>query len=311
MNSQKFKVTKEYSYNKDTYLLYKNYEEYVYKLELSESTKDWRCKHIREFLLFCDNNNIKIKNIAFENVYDYMITINNYAERTREHRAVCIRLFLNYLKEKNIVKISGDDVFPEIKCYKETNVPSYYTRKEINKIINSINIKKENGKRDLAILLIFSNLGLRPRDVRFLKFNSIYWDENVLKILQSKTNYVNILPINDDIRYALIDYIKNERPDIDFKYVFVDNNGMPYNDHFYYNLVNKYLKKSGISINNRRHGTYIFRHSLAKETLDNGNGINSVANILGHSTMNDAKYYAKIDIEELKKIPLEVPKCKN
>lgn len=311
MSSQKIKVTKVYSYNKDTYLIYMKYKDYVYNLDLSNDTKDWRCKHIRPLLSFIDDNNIKIKNIVSENVYDYMITINDYSARTKEHRAICIRLFLNYLNENNIIKISGNDVFSKIKCYKETNIPSYYTNEEINKIINSVDIKKENGKRDLAILLIFSNLGLRPRDVRFLKFESIYWDENVFKILQNKTNYVNILPINNDIRYALLDYIKNERPDSNFEYVFIDKDGIPYNDHFYYNVVNKYLKISGININERRHGPYLFRHSLAKETLNNGNGINVIANILGHSKTNDAKYYTKIDIKELKKIPLEVPKCKN
>lgn len=62
MYSQKIKVTKKYSYNKYTYLLYNNYEEYVSKLNLSEDTKNWRCKHIRSFLLYIDNNNIKLNN---------------------------------------------------------------------------------------------------------------------------------------------------------------------------------------------------------------------------------------------------------
>lgn len=311
MYSQKIKVTNKYSYNKDTYLLYKNYEEYVSKLNLSEDTKNWRCKHIRNFLLYIDNNNIKLNNITSENVYDYMMTINNYAERTKEHRAVCVRLFLNYLYNNNFIKMSGNKVFPKIKCHKETTIPSYYTNEELNKIINSVNIRKSNGKRDLAILLLFLNFGLRPRDVRLLKIDNIYWAENKIKILQSKTNYINVLPFNSDIRYALLDYIKNERIDSSSNYLFINENGEIYNDHFFYNLVNHYLKLANIKINNRKHGTYLFRHSLAKETLDNGNGINAVANILGHSIINDAKYYTKIDINELKKISLEVPACKN
>lgn len=311
MNSQKYKVTKTYSYTKDIYDLYNSYKEYVSNQDLTESTIDWRCKHIRGFLSYIDNNNIKIKNITLENIYDYMMSISEDADRTKEHRAVCIRFFLNYLREKNIIRFSGCDAFPEIKCYKETNIASYYTPQEINKIINSVEKNDENKKRDLAILLLFANLGLRPRDVRLLKFDSIYWNENIVKILQSKTNYVNVLPINNDLRYALIDYMKNERPNLKSEYFFIDKSGNPYNDYFFYNLVNKYLKLGEININGRRHGTYIFRHSLAKETLDNGNGINSVANILGHSSVDNAKYYAKIDFSELKKLPLEVPKCKN
>lgn len=311
MNSQKFYVTKTYSYSKDIYSSYISYVEYVSKLDLSNDTKDWRCKHIRGFLSFINDRNIKIKKITSENVYDYMLSINRFSDRTKEHRAVCIRLFLNYLKDNNIISISGNNVFPKIKCYKETAVPYYYTIDEINKIISCVNIKNSNGKRDLAILLIFAKLGIRPRDMRLLKLDDISWNENVFKILQSKTNYINILPFDTDIRYMLADYIKNERSSVESKYVFIDENGNCYNDHFYYNLINKYILKSGINVGDRKHGTYLFRHSLAKQILDNNNGINSVANILGHSTTKYAKYYTKIDFNELKKISLEVPECKN
>lgn len=237
--------------------------------------------------------------------------LNNIAIRTREHRAVCIRLFLNYLHDNNQIKITGNQVFPEIKCYKESTIPSYYTNEELDKIINSVDIRKPNGKRDLAILLLFLKFGLRPRDVRLLKLDNIYWHEHKIKIVQSKTNYVNILPLDDDLRYALLDYLKNERIISPSEYLFINENGEIYIDHFYYNLVNNYLEIANIEIKNRRHGTYIFRHSLAKQLLDNDNGINVIADVLGHSYMEDAKHYAKLNFKELKKISLEVPVCKN
>lgn len=311
MSSQNYKVTRNYSYTKDIYIIYTKYKEYISRLFLTDDTVDWRLKHIRGFLYYLDTNKIKIKNITSINVYDYMNNLNNIAIRTREHRAVCIRLFLNYLHDNNLIKITGNQIFPEIKCYKESTMPSYYTNEELDKIINSVDIRKPNGKRDLAILLLFLKFGLRPRDVRLLKLDNIYWHENKIKIIQSKTNYVNILPLDNDTRYALLDYLKNERIISPSEYLFINENGEIYNDHFYYNLVNDYLEIANIKIRNRRHGTYIFRHSLAKQLLDNDNGINVIADVLGHSYMEDAKHYTKLNYKELKKISLEVPTCKN
>lgn len=311
MISQTILVTKNYSYTKDIYNIYKNYVKYVFNLSLSEDTKNWRCKHIRGFLYFIDNKNISIKSLNTETIYDYMMSIDNYSTRTKEHRAVCIRLFLNYLYDKKIIKITGSQVFPKIKCNKEVSIPSYYTEQEINIIINAVNPKCKNGKRDLVILLLLAKLGLRPRDIRYLKIKNIYWQENKIKILQSKTNYVNILPIDKELRYAILDYLKNERPNVVADYLFINELGEVYTDRFFYDIVNEYISKSKIDIGNRRHGTYIFRHSLAKQILDNNNGINVVADILGHSNIDNAKYYAKIDKKELQKISLEVPTCEN
>lgn len=308
MISQKYKVTKNYSYSKDIYNQYNKYSNYISKLNISNDTKLWRLKNIRGFLSYLDKENIKLNNITPLIAYKYFETLENFSVRTREHRGVCIRLFLNFLFDEKIINFTGNKIFPAIKSFKEAKLPSYYTDKEIKTIICSVENNAKNGKRDLAIMLLFARLGLRPRDVRELKFENISWQDNKLIITQSKTNCLNVLPIDNDIRYALLDYIKNERPRTNSKYIFIKENNTLYDDHFYYNLVNKYILKSKININNRRHGPYIFRHSQAYSLLKTGNSLNEVSNILGHRYTSSSKAYLKLNYKDLKKLSLEVPK---
>ena len=256
MFSREYSVTTKYGYEKNIYSVYVNYAKYISKLNISIDTQEWRLKHIRGFLSYIKSK--KIKDIEPMDVYDYFRSIENLSVKTKEHRAVCLRLFLNYLYENEYIKFSGYNVFPKIKCSKEASMPSYYTDKEIKLIVNSVNNKARNGKRDLAIILLFAKFGLRPRDVKELEFKNISWSDNTLRIVQSKTNWINILPFDNDVRYALLDYIKNERPLSDLEYVFLKNSYENYNDHFYYNVINKYIKLSKININSRRHGPYIF-----------------------------------------------------
>ena len=311
MSQNKYYVTNKYSYTKRVYTIYNNYKWYLVKKNLSKETIDWRLKHIREFLRMLDESNTSFKSISSENVYDYMMSIQNLSAKTREHRAVCIRLFLNYLSENGYSKINGNKVFPKIKTIKESTLPSYYTVDEISKMILSVDRNKKNGKRDLAILLLFSKLGLRTNDVRNIKFENILWNSNIIQIVQSKTNWLNTLPMDNSLRYALIDYLRNERPKIESEYIFINEHGEKYDYNTYYSIIEKYLLKGNINIAGRRKGPHSIRHSLAKTILDDNNGITIVSNLLGHTSTNSTKSYLKLDYKELKKISLEVPAWKN
>lgn len=311
MFSQSKPVTKNYSYTDDIYMIYKKYSSYVSKLQLKLDTKEWRLKHIRGFLYYISQKKIKFEEIKISDVYDYMNSISSYSSRTKEHRAVCIRMLFNWAYKIKKSKFKGNNIFPKIKCHKESKLISYYSNKDITKVINSVNINVSNGKRDLIIILLFARLGLRPRDVKNLKFENISWKDNTLYIRQSKTNKLNVLPMSEEIRYALIDYIKSERVESDLTYVFLKNKNETYNDHLFYVVVNKYFIKSGININNKKHGPYAFRHSLGTSLLNDSVGIFEISNILGHANIDDAKAYVKVDYNNLKKISLEVPLWEN
>ena len=163
----------------------------------------------------------------------------------------------------------------------------------------------------MAILLLFGRFGLRQRDIMMLKLEDIKWNDNKIIIVQCKNKIINNYPMTEEIRYALLDYLKNERPESSLPYVFLKDSNNIYNDHFYYNLVNKYLKKANIVLTNKHHGTNIFRHSIATSIINDGYSIYVVSSILGHKNINEAMTYAKVDIKNLKKISLEVPLWEN
>ena len=238
MSQNKYFVTKTFSYNKKVFTIYSNYKQYLSKINLSSETQDWRLKHIRGFLKLVDDKNAQLKNISSEFVYDYMMSIQNLSAKSREHRAVCIRLFLNYLYENGYSRIKGNIVFPKIKNIKESTLPSYYTVDEISKMISIVNINVKNGKRDLCILLFFSKLGLRLNDVRNLKFENILWNSNEIQIVQSKTNWLNVLPMDNTIRYEEKKLTQEERYRNSRKQSLLDNPKMLYfygnNDRYFH-----------------------------------------------------------------------------
>ncbi|WP_420848266.1 hypothetical protein [Photorhabdus australis] len=66
-----------------------------------------------------------------------------------------------------------------------------------------------SGKRDYAIILLVTRLGLRCIDVKHLTFSNFNWTENYLELSQSKTKRLIRLPLLKDVGWAVIDYLQN------------------------------------------------------------------------------------------------------
>ena len=289
---------------------YLKYSKYLDTLNIKKETKEWRLKHIKGFDSYLYNNKLLYSNLEPQHVYDYMNTISNLALRTKENRAICIRMFLNFLFKKKIIKFSGQQVFPTITSTKQSTLPSYYTDNEISLLLQSLNPKLKTYKRDLAILLIFTSYGLRLKDIKNLKFNNINWNENKIQIVQNKDDEINTFIMSEDIRYALLDYIKNERIKSDTEIIFLTIDGKQISDGGFYNIIDRTFKKANIDISWRHHGPHSLRHSLAISLLNQNVGINEIANILAHDNVETTFIYLKANFNELKKFALEVPSWK-
>lgn len=291
------------NYWNNLYDMYKNSLDF----NLKKDTIDWRLKNIRGFLTYLSESNIKCKNLKPEYVYEYLSSLENYSARTREHRAVCIRFFLNFLNENNLINISGSKLLPHIRCNKEEKITSYYTNDEISKLLSAVDINDENYKLNFSILSLFIYYGIRLRDVLELKLQNINWNENKIQFIQSKTNFINSIYLIDEVKYPLLDYLKNERITTDNDYIFIKKNGTRINDKYVYYLLSKCFKLAKIDISNRRHGAHSLRHSLATNMINENENIYVISKVLGHSNIDDTKVYSKLNYEKLKKVSLEVP----
>lgn len=78
-----------------------------------------------------------------------------------------------------------------------------------------------SGKRDYAIVLLASMLGMRAVDIRKMTFHNIDWDRHRIDIIQSKSKRAVTYPLLSSIGWAIIDYIKHGRPKCGCQEIFV------------------------------------------------------------------------------------------
>ena len=259
--------------------------------------------------------NKTFKSFNKEDIYDYFNICSklSWSLAYQDINKSNIKLFLNWTYQNKLTKISGDMILPRIVWHRNTNIRTYYTKEEIIKMLNAIDIRTKQGKEDYLILSLICYLGLRISDVVNLKLSNIDFNENKISIIQYKTDNLLTLPLIDKVKYPLLDYLKNVRPKCDLDYIFITYE-KPYRHHIelkkHNYIVKKYLIKAGININGRKHGFHCLRHSFSTLLLNENTSLYSISTILGHQDIKTTMIYLDIDTSKLKELALEVPNVK-
>ena len=267
-------------------------------------------KTLLKFLKYLRKSNIlHISKITNDNIFNYILTLNIYKQSYKYDIVSKIRVFLKFIYFNNLTSKDFTLAIPKIKINHNNKIPhTIWSTDEIRKILNSINTNTKVGKRDYAIFMLLTHLGLRFSDVKNLKFENIDWQMNILNITQSKTGKIVTLPLLDNVGNAIIDYIKNGRPNVNSKYIFLNKKDESFSPQFgFYHILKKYLKLANIDISNKKYiGTYSLRHSLATTLLQNRTPLSTISGILGHTDMNNTAIYLKVDIPSLKECCLKL-----
>lgn len=95
---------------------------------------------------------------------------------------------------------------------REKKVYPVLPKADIAKLLDTIDRTTVKGKRDYAMMMLGTVLGLRACDVVALKLTDIDWLRGEIRIVQSKTSHSIVLPLTQDVGEALKDYILNARP---------------------------------------------------------------------------------------------------
>ena len=277
---------------------------------LHESTINHKRLILILFFNFMYEKNIThISLVKHSDIYDFLQYINNRNNSGRKSQASFIlRHFFNYTYQNKMTEFSGIQLFPVIFTNKRDRISSFYSLSEIKKIINSIDKGSFHGKRDYAMLLLLIETGIRSSDLRKLKISDIQWDKKIITFTQYKTNVPNIITISDNLKFALIDYLKNERTKSNSEYLFITpKSSNQYEASTIHKIVSSYFIKGNVDVSKRHHGPHALRHSLANNLLSSNAPMHVIQSVLGHKNLNTTQIYLNIDIESLKKFALEVP----
>jgi integrase/recombinase XerC len=155
--------------------------------------------------------------------------------------------------------------------------------------------------RNKLIIDLFYTTGIRRAELIHLKLNDVNLSGTVIKVL-GKRNKERILPVLPII-IAQLTLFLNERlrldSVVDCEYLFLTKKGLKLNDSFVYRLINSYFSTVSEKVKKSPH---ILRHTFATHLLNNGADLNSVKELLGHSSLASTQVYTHNSLAELKSV---------
>lgn len=243
-------------------------------------------------------------NITMDTCNSYLKTLAGYSFKTIEQNVCGIRHFLRFLYSTGMLSADYAVKIHMSAVSKSAKIPSAWKLDELKAMLSAIDRNSPIGKRDYAMILLACILGLRIGDIKNLRFHNFNWEDRKLSLIQHKTHKPLTLPIPDAVGWAVIDYIKNGRPQYyETDHVFLKH--MPPFDpignenHMQQQLV-RYMRKAGVDQRTKKHsGFHSLRHSAGFMLLEMETPLPIITDILGHSDSDITAVYLKTDLKKL------------
>ena len=255
---------------------------------------------------------LDLATIDFNVCNGYMKTLAGYSYKTVELNVCGLRYFLRFLHTEKIIHtdIASNIHMPAIS--RQATVPSAWKVEDLKKLLAAIDRTSPIGKRDYAMITLACILGLRISDIKALRFCNFDWNGKMLSIVQKKTQKPLSLPLPDAVGWAVIDYIKNGRPQFDGSdFVFLKHmppfDPLGDSDHLQRRII-YHMNKAGLSRDKDQHrGFHSLRHSAGSLLLSMGTSLPVITTVLGQSDIDVTAIYLKTDIRKLAEcvLPLE------
>lgn len=259
-----------------------------------ESTIDYYRRELNLFRRYMIREKDAILNVAeideelLDGFIDYLRNDRGNTVGGINSKIRAIRTFLFFCEEVGYLTNNPAKNWKEIKR-KEPEINTF-TMQQINALLKQPDLRTFTGVRNYCLMLTLLDTGARISEALGIKVDDVLFHENRIFLRNTKTNLCRYVPISEQLKPLLREYLKIHNGISEF--VFVNLNGKPLDRNSFRLILREYGKKAGIK--GVRCSPHTFRHTFAKFYILNGGDAFSLMQILGHTTMDMTKRYIRL-----------------
>lgn len=276
------------------------------KLErnLSEQSVSSYSSDINKFLTYIEEQNVtdlnSVKTKLITEYFEVMRDLGISSSSTSRYLSA-VKGFFKYLSSQEYIEKDPVEILST--RITERKLPSVLSFLEIEKLLQSPNVKEKLGLRDKAMLELFYSSGLRVTELINLKISDLYFSDGVIRVL-GKGSKQRLIPIGSSAVKWIREYMKTLRPLLEKKMkseniIFLNNRGTKLSRMGVWKIVDKYVKAAKIE---KEFHPHTFRHSFATHLLEGGADLRAVQEMLGHADISTTQIYTHIDREFVKQM---------
>ncbi|WP_026777226.1 tyrosine-type recombinase/integrase [Polaribacter sp. Hel_I_88] len=253
----------------------------------------------RDFLIE-EYNQENLLEVHYPQIRNWIVSLvdTNISNRTINRKVSSLKSFYKYLQKSNQIIVSPLSKHKALKTAKKVQIP--FTTKEINAVIE--NISKENdfiSTRNKLIVELFYSTGIRRTELINIKEKDISLSNGTIKVL-GKRNKERFVPLLKSVAISLKRYLEIKKEySKNLEELFITENGNKIYETLVYRVINSYFSQVSSKVKKSPH---ILRHSFATHLLNEGANLNSVKELLGHSSLASTQIYSHNSLDAIKKV---------
>ena len=283
----------------DEYIYYINNIKHYSKQTVSSYNFD-----LKDFLSFCNDNEITMTNITDKDINQYIsdLKIRNYSVTSINRKIVCLRNFFKFYV--NEVNENGNNPMINFSTLKTPKrLPKDLFKQQVKDLLIPCEKKQIYAIRNQCIILLLLNTGMRVSELTSLDLLDIDLQETCIRVFGkgSKERIVFFMPsvvpylenyIND-VRPVLLNGKENENA------LFIGSKGSRITPRAIENILNDRASRASVPFKVTPH---MLRHTFATSLLNEDVDIKMVQELLGHASLSTTQIYTHVSKARLKKV---------
>ena len=286
-------------------MLIEKFIEYI-KIEKNYSVNTLSAykKDLMEFQVFINENYDKcvIENVDYKIIRSWIVLLvnKNLSNRSINRKVSSLKSFYKFLVKTDTINSTPLIAHSPLKQSKKIQVP--FSKDEIGALLDSDFFKSDyKGVLQKTIISFFYFTGVRRIELINLKTSDINMDSYTIRIM-GKRNKERIIPMLPKLKESINEYLKIKSQEFNNEisdYLFISKSGIQLSEKYVYRTVNEYFKLVSPKVKKAPH---VLRHSFATHLINEGADINSVKELLGHSSLSATQVYSHTSMERIKEV---------
>jgi len=257
---------------------------------------------LNSFHTFCKQtfDNEQLIDVNYSQIRSWIVEMvnENITNRTINRKISSLKSFYKFLVKTKQIEESPLLRHQALKVSKRVQVP--FSENEITKVINSLNgLEDFESVRNKLIVEMLYSTGMRRNELIGIMKSSINFSNSTVKVL-GKRNKERYIPLLNSVQQTLKMYLplRNEVKSNN-ENLFITLKGNKIYPTLVYRIINDYFSAVSSKVKKSPH---VIRHSFATHLLNEGADLNSVKELLGHSSLASTQVYTHSSLNELKKV---------
>tara|TARA_B100000787_G_scaffold14442_1_gene10359 strand:+ start:276 stop:1175 length:900 start_codon:yes stop_codon:yes gene_type:complete len=245
-------------------------------------------------------NQENLTEIKYGQVRSWVVSLvaADISNNTINRKVSSLKSFYKFLQKTSQIESNPLSKHKALKVAKKVQVP--FTSREINAVLE--NMDGDQGfdlcRNKLVVELLYST-GMRRAELINIKEVDVDIENQTIKVL-GKRNKERYVPILSSVVGTIKEYqVLKVAIAGNSGFFLITSKGNKLYETLVYRIINSYFSQISSKVKKSPH---ILRHSFATHLLNEGADLNSVKELLGHSSLASTQVYTHNSLDAIKKV---------